>query len=270
MLVALRNLVVASLLTGLVLAGSSLGARASSSVSAKTCTGGPIAGGTYTSLTIAGVCALNAGDVNVLGNVTLLPGSALVGAFHSGSLSAGGNLAVGSDAILVLGCEPDAFPCLDDPNAVPSPFGGLTGGTLFSHDSVQNLAAIGALAVLVHNDAIRSNLVLQGGGGGVRCAPTIFGFPAYGTFEDNTIGANASVTGWRSCWLGFIRNQVTSNVTYSDNVVADLDGNEVVTNTIGANLVCEGNSPAPQVGDSGGSLNTVGGTASGQCAALAT
>jgi hypothetical protein len=71
-----------------------------------------------------------------------------------------------------------------------------------------------------------------------------------------------------TCWLGFIRNTVGQSVYYSDNVTADPDGNEFVTNTIAGNLACYRNSPAPQVGDSGGNPNTVGGRATGQCAGL--
>ena len=94
------------------------------------------------------------------------------------------------------------------------------------------------------------------------------GPPAYSTFEDNTIGRNASVSGLGTCWLGFIRNTVTGNVNFNDNVTADPDGNELVTNSAGTNLNCSGNSPQPQFGDSEGNLNTVGGKATGQCVGL--
>lgn len=46
------------------------------------------------------------------------------------------------------------------------------------------------------------------------------------------------------------------------------DSTEVVTNEISANLICRGNSPAAQIGDSEGSPNTVGGKKIGECAAL--
>ena len=55
----------------------------------------------------------------------------------------------------VLGCEPDAFPCFNDPS-------------LTTNDVVgKNLTAEGALAVLSHHNAIGRNVVLSGGGGGV-------------------------------------------------------------------------------------------------------
>jgi len=166
----------------------------------------------------------DAGPVTVTKNLTLAPGAALLAAFGGSDLNVGSNLTVGSQAILVLGCEPEAFPCLNDPDQVV--------GTLSTNDHVGgNLTANGALMVLAHN---------------------------------NTIGRNASVTGLGTCWLGFIRNTVTNNVNFNGNVTFDPDGNEVVTNSVGRNLNCSGNSPAPQVGDSGGSPNTVGGKATGR------
>lgn len=59
------------------------------------------------------------------------------------------------------------------------------------------------------------------------------------------------------------------NVNFNDNVTADPDGNEVVSNTINGNLNCEVDSPSPQIGDSGRSLNRVFGRAAGQCSGLA-
>jgi hypothetical protein len=225
-----------------------------------TCSGGSVAAGTYQSLTVAGFCSVDAGPVTVTKNVTVAAGGALVAAFGGSDLNVGGNLTVGSHAILVLGCEPEAFPCFNDPNASTSDH---VGG---------NLAADGALMVLAHHNTIGGNVAQSGGGGGVNCSTFPFGPsgpPAYSTYEDNTIGRNASVTGLRTCWLGFIRNTVTRNVNFNNNITFDPDGNEVVTNSVGWNLNCRANSPAPQVGDSGGSPNTVGRKATGQCVKLA-
>jgi hypothetical protein len=61
---------------------------------------------------------------------------------------------------------------------------------------------------------------------------------------------------------------VHGSVNLVGNTVADPDGNEVVTNTIYGSLNCAGNDPAPQVGDSEGSPNSVTGAETGQCAGL--
>jgi len=224
-----------------------------------TCSDGSVAAGRYQSLTVTGFCSVDAGAVTVTKNLTVARGAALVAAFGGSDLNVGGNLTVGSHAILVLGCEQEEFPCLNDPNATTSDH---VGG---------NLTANGALMVLAHHNAIAGNVAQSGGGGGVNCSTFPLGPsgpPAYSTYEDNTIGRNASVTGLRTCWLGFIRNTVARNVNFNDNRTADPDGNEVVTNTVRWNLNCHGNSPAVQVGDSEGSPNTVGRKATGQCVKL--
>lgn len=51
----------------------------------------------------------------------------------------------------------------------------------------------------------------------------------------------------------------------ANNTMADPDANEVLTNQIAGNMICTGNSPADQFGDSHGSSNVVGGFAVGQC-----
>src|SRR4051794_19514087 len=87
----------------------------------------------------------------------------------------------------------------------------------------------------------------------------------FSTIEDNVIRGGVTQTGYRGSWLGFIRNRVIGNVRLTDNVMQDPDANEYVTNRIRGNLVCHGDSPAPQVGDSGGQPNIVTGSKVGQC-----
>src|SRR5574340_392431 len=65
------------------------------------CSGGSVAAGTYASLAIAGVCFVDAGNVNVQGNLIVMPGAKLVAAFAGSDLSVGGNLSVQSGAILI-------------------------------------------------------------------------------------------------------------------------------------------------------------------------
>src|SRR5262252_10398200 len=95
-----------------------------------TCSGGSVAAGTYQSLTVTGFCSVDSGPVTVTKNLTVAHGAALVAAFGGSDLNVGGNLTVGSHAILVLGCEQEAFPCLNDPNAATSDHvgGNLTAG----------------------------------------------------------------------------------------------------------------------------------------------
>ena len=236
-------------------------AAAAANGGSSTCQVGSVAAGTYSNLNIAGFCAIDSGNVTVLHNLTVLPNGGLNAAFGGSDLHVHGNLDVQNNGILVLGCEPSAFPCFnDDPNNPTMSTSDTVGG---------NLGANGALMMLVHNNQIGGNVTQSGGGGGVTCATQPLGPngpPAYSTYEDNAIGKNASITEVQTCWMGFIRNNVSGNVNYQNNVTADDDGNEVVTNTVARNLNCSGNSPAPQFGDSGGIPNTVSGHANGQCA----
>ncbi len=222
------------------------------------CTDGSIPAGTYRSITVTGVCHLDLGDVTVWGSLVIAKNGALEAAFAGSDLTVKGNVVVNKHAALALGCEPVAFPCFNDPTGTLSAKAWIGG----------SLTAEKAWVLIVHNTRVGRNIVVEGGGGGLTCAPTPFDSPAYATFEDVTVGRNLSITGWRSCWLGVIRTKVHGNLVFVNNVVLDPDGNEVVSNTIGHNLICWGNSPAPQVGDSAGNLNTVHGRATGQCKGL--
>jgi hypothetical protein len=234
----------------------------SHSVSA-TCDGGSIAAGRYSSLTIDGVCTTDLGPVVVHHDLTIESDGALFSVFGDGAFPGssgvvvGGNLVVQENGVLVLGCDPNAFSCLDDDTTTSR--GAILG----------NLIATDALAVIVHDTSIGGDLTLDGGGGGVNCDPqdVLDGSPAYATFEDSSVGGTATIANFTSCWLGLIRTSVGHNIYFHDNVLADPDGNEVVTNTA-KNLNCYNDNPAAQVGDSAGDLNLVAGSGTGECASL--
>lgn len=228
-----------------------------SAAAAFTCAHGPISGGTYDSLQIDGFCAVAAGDVSVIHDVTVMPGGILFAAFAGSNLTVGGNLNVEPGGAIAVGCEPNAFTCFNDP-----------GNTLQTNDTIGgNLISDGALLVLMHHDTISGNVLQSGGGSGVNCHLLPFGPPAYSTYEDNVIGGNANISGLRTCWVGFFRNHV-KNVNWHDNQTYDPDGNEIASNDISGNLNCSDNAPAPQLGDSvavGNGPNTVAGRNTGQC-----
>jgi hypothetical protein len=231
---------------------------------ATTCAGGSIPAGTYSSLKVTGVCAVDQGVVKVRHSVTVEPNASLFAAFGNGpQLAVGGNLWVGRNAVLVLGCEPEQFTCINDPDQSVGTFSSK--GTIYG-----SLTAIHPLAVIMHNAYVGNNLRIHEGGGGYNCDPqdALFGSPAYATVEDTSVSGNVSIDKMRTCWLGFFRTSVGGWVKYQKNSTADPDGNEVDTNTVRGNLVCAGNDPAPQAGDSGGFPNTVFGRATGQCASL--
>jgi hypothetical protein len=246
---------------------------ANAAVGNTTCTGtlgspGTLSGVYSSNVTVNGVCGVDAGPATLQRNLTITPGSALVAAFglndQTGSgnsnLTVEGNLVVQTGAALIMGCEPNFFPCLDDPNAA-------TGGTLTGSGTVgKNLIGSGALGILVHASTIAGNVSESGGGPGLICGPDpVFGFGPYSDFEDNTIGKNLIISGLQTCWLGALRNTVNGNFNATGNTTADPDGNELISNTINGNMNCSSNTPAVQFGDSAGVSNVVGRNATGQC-----
>jgi hypothetical protein len=120
-----------------------------------------------------------------------------------------------------------------------------------------------AASVQIHRATIKGGLRVHGGSGPGE-EPNV----NFNAIEDNHISGGAIVEGYNGFWFGFIRNHVRGSVKLNNNVLVDPDGNEYVTNTIKGNLVCHGNSPAPQVGDSEGQPNVVTGRKIGQCARL--
>ena len=131
------------------------------------------------------------------------------------------------------------------------PTGTISGGVHATHPA----------SVQIHFTTINGGIDILGGSGP-------FGI-TWNAIEDNRINGSVSVYGYDGFWFGFIRNTVVGGlVRLNNNVLADPDGNEYVTNTIYGSLFCRGNVPAPQVGDSGGSPNLVTGGKMGQCANL--
>ena len=148
---------------------------------------------------------------------------------------------VGSGATFVLGSEESGWTT------------GTIGGGVHATDPA---------SVQIHFATINGGIDIHGGSGP-------FGPPfdvTWNAIEDNVIHGGVVIDGYDGFWFGFIRNHVDGTVKLRNNVLEDPDGNEYVTNTIHGSLQCSGNSPAPQVGDSGGLANVVTGSKSGQCA----
>ena len=205
--------------------------------------------GNYRNLTLTGNNYVAAGTtLTVWGNLEIAPGACL-DAYSTGTVTVGGNLLVGKNAILGLGCAPEV-----DFEAVPC-------GSTTTDDTIGgNLFALDPYTMYLTADTINGNLVSVGGGPGAPPAPFV-NFP----IKDMIIHGDALISGWNGGWFGFLRNVVNGNVVVTNNLASDPDSDEVVTNTVHSNLICYGNSPAVQFGDSGGSPNEVSGFAFGEC-----
>jgi hypothetical protein len=213
--------------------------------------------GTYDNLTIRGQDYVPKGSLTVRGNLTIAPGACL-DAFSLAKVHVGGNVFVDKAATLALGCSPGAL----GPPIQPPCFNKTTTDTVGG-----NIVANQPLTMYLTANTIGGNVISNGGGPGLGAPPTTpyTNFP----IKENSIGGNLMVQGWQGAWMGVLRNTVLGNVIIMNNKSAiNPDSTEVVTNTIGGNLSCTGNSPAAQVGDSGGSPNTVAGNKLGECKSL--
>jgi len=233
---------------------------AAASYASYTCTGGTIPAGTYGSLYVRGPCQPASGDSTFYGNITV--GNARPGTtaeFDASSqvpdFEVYGSVLVLTNSIALIGCRPP-------PQGSCSAYGGA-----YISGSVSSRAA---LAVILVDNEIEGGVSLGGGGGGVNCNSNALlgGSPLYSDVTDNYIAGNVVISGLQTCWFGVIDNYVDGNTTVSYNRSADPDSTEIASNYFNGNLSCFNNSPPAQLGDSGGSPNYVGGTASGECAGL--
>jgi hypothetical protein len=174
------------------------------------------------------------------GTVTVPPNGVCL---SNGPITIKGGLFVQPGGTFVLGDEEH-----------PGHTGTITGG----------VHATNPASVQIHFTTINGGVDIAGGSGP-------FGGPfqiTWNAIEDNVINGGASIQGYTGFWQGFIRNHVNGGLRFNGNVLADPDGNEVVTNVIHGSVSCAGNNPAPQVGDSEGLPNRVTGAKTGQCAAI--
>jgi hypothetical protein len=215
---------------------------------AGSCSGGLVQGGVYSSYTVTGNCFFAGDPVTIDGNLTVAPGASLNA--HAATFAVvhvTGNVLVGEGAILGLG----AF----GPPNIPQT------GTVVDG----NIVASSPMSLYLSAITVRGNLISNGGSG-----PGL-NFPV----KNIVVGGNVVLQGWTGLWIGIFRSQVGGNLIFSHNTGDQIgetgtpDSSEVADNVISGNLVCQGNDPAAQIGDSGGGPNTVGGVAIGQCASLA-
>jgi hypothetical protein len=221
------------------------------------CAGGIIASGTYKNLKITGDCRVPEGAVvRVVHNLKVAPGATFDAQGAPSTVHIGGNVVAGHGSLFGLGCTA-AHGCEE--------------GTTFSDASVRgNITLNYVFDAAINGVEVGGNVVSKGGGAGF-----VFdqgGFVPF-SVKDDVIHGNLVVRGLKTTWFGVIRSQIDGNVILKYIKNDDPDGNEVVHNTIGGNLVCRGMSPAPQFGDAveDPSLpadyrySTVGGRVVGQC-----
>ena len=248
----LRQLLVVGAALAIMVIGPAAAAGASQPSSGSgACDGGSLAPGTYSSITVTGFCAFEPGVIRINGGLTVAPGAGVDATNCDLKLTITGGVTVGEDAILGLGGAGDTD--CDAPTGTT-----VRGG----------LRATNAMAVLVHGTNVSGGVVIDGGG--IQdCEFSIpgLGFPTFDVFEDGSINGGLTVTNLTTCWFGVFRSVINGGAHITNNTFDDPDANEIQTNTIHGPLVCTGNSPVAQQGDSQGLVNTVSGPKVGECAA---
>jgi hypothetical protein len=221
------------------------------------CTDGDIASGTYKNLKITGDCTVPEGAVvHVVHNLKVARGASFAADSAPSTVHIGGNVVARAGSFFGLGCT-RAHGCEKGDTSHTSVGGNITLKYVF--DAAINGVEVGG------------NVRSKGGGAGF-----VFdqgGFVPF-SIKDDIIHGNLVVRGLKTTWFGVIRTQVDGNVILKYIKNDDPDGNEIVHDTIGGNLICRGLSPAPQFGDADDDpslpadypFSTVGGRAVGQCA----
>ncbi len=180
---------------------------------------GTLPAGTYQSIVVptGATCDLGIGPVTVYGGVR-----------------------IGSGATFMLGFEGGP------------PTGTISGG----------IAANNAAQVQIHDAQINGNVTIQGGAGPFASGCPIFSTPfgplhiCFTDFEDNLISGAVTINGYNGVWLGFIRNHDSGTVTISNNN-QQYDQIDIGSNVVYGSLICFGNTPTENTGESPGGPSSV-------------
>lgn len=223
-----------------------------------TCSGGDIASGVYSNVTVTGACSVPAGAVvTVTGNVVVRKGAVLDAQSAASTITVRHNVTALSGALLGLGCQPASY--------VGNSGHACTVGDVNAHSTITvdgSVTALNSATVLLNGITVRRSITALGGGSEIPWS-----------IKNNTVGGNVTLAGQTTNWVGVLFNRVGGNVTLLHIAVTDTDpgahGAFVVQNRIGQNLICFGVTPTVTGGlFMGEPLNVVGGRALGQCAAL--
>ena len=235
-------------------AGPALAAPAHS-IGSINCKGGEIDSGAYSNLTVTGACSVAPGAViAVTGDITVAKGAGLDAQSAPSTIIVDHNVTALSGAFLGLGCQPGG-------ESFHACTGDAAGSSAITVKG--NITALNSATVLLNGLTVRGSITALGGGSDIPWS-----------IKHNNVTGSVTVAGQTTNWVGVIFNQVGGNVTLLSVAITDSDGSGdgafVAQNKITHNLICFGVTPTVS-----GTvypdepLNSVGGRALGQCAALA-
>ena len=221
------------------------------------CTGGEIPSGTYSRITVKGVCAVASGaTITVKGDIHVKAGAMLDAQSAPSTITVGGSVTSARGAFVGLGCQAPqhtgntAHPCASDPDEGQS------------HITVKgNITLIKPSAALINGVTLR-NLTVLGGGS----------YEIPWSIKNNTVRGSVVVAGQKTWWIGILFNKISrdllvTNVTLNDPTGEGGENQDMmyfVRNEIGRNVVCKHITNGVT-----GYGNTVGKRALGQCSVLA-
>ena len=195
--------VMAAMVVPLTLAGQTAVASAATAGPATCGTAGSgtpasLAAGSYTTVTVAGNCMVNTGEVVTSGDVTVQPGAVLTAVFADNSVAPAPPASrwVGTSSSRTV--DRSSWGAAQDPSIDMTCQDDSSGNaTAVVQGSIE---APGALGVVVHNATIGGDVVETGGGGGFNCndgsdVSPAFAFGIYSDYESSSIGGNLRVTG---------------------------------------------------------------------------
>lgn len=246
--------------------------------------------------TLGALAITAAGAVAATGAITCTTGSAT---FAGGNVFVNGNCTFTGDTLTITGNLIVADNAVLNAHASSKTTVHINGNAIVGNNAVLGLGSYGPPGIrtqttvdgnIIGNQprdlylsgiTVQGNVISNGGGPGTS---EFLNFPT----KDNTIGGNLIMQGWQGGWIGALRNTVGGNLIVSGNASvtectneddltgqcfafvpgSDDDSTEVTDNVVSGNLICQNNSPAAQVGDTGGGPNIVSGRKIGECAGL--
>lgn len=223
---------------------------------AYTCTAGPIPSGTYSNITVAGPCNVEADAViHVAGSIRVLRGAILDAQSAPATITVGRDVTGAPGSMVGLGCQPPEYtgnsghPCETQPEG---------------HSNIVvhgNVVLFGAIGVFLNGIEVGGNVAILGGGSDIPWS-----------IKNDTIHGNLIVAGQTEEWIGILFNRIDKNVILA--AITLTGGNDatgsgtnsvfVVRNSIGRNIASAGLNPGVF-----GYGNTISQHALGQCAVLA-
>ena len=204
---------------------------------------------------LTGVAKGISANVKIVGRLTLAPGSVFVAALtnEKNPVNIVGPVTINSGAYFSLGTEVPGAP----------PFASILGGIAGREPS----------GVIIQNAVIGGRVAVSGGGAVNKVVEALtHNAPDtnYTDFEDDQIKGGISEVGYGGVFGGVIRTIMTGSLVFAFNHQTKIDEYDIGSNIIKGSAYCDGNKPAPNMGQSPGAPSIVHGPTFGNQAKTCT